>query len=78
MGRSLVTEAVAFSKQCGYRPLFLWTLSRLHPARRMYETLGFKKTEGVTHLLWGKLLTEERYEPGLQDEQGPHRLEHKA
>jgi hypothetical protein len=44
----------------------------------MYETLGFKKTEGVTHLLWGKLLTEERYEPGLQDEQGPHRLEHKA
>jgi ribosomal protein S18 acetylase RimI-like enzyme len=73
LGRRLLTEALKFSRQCGYGTVFLWTLSHLHPARHLYETAGFKKTEEVTHLLWGKLLTEERYELSLNVKERHHK-----
>lgn len=62
LGRSLLSEALTFCRQAGYKTVFLWTLAHLQAACRLYESVGFKKTEEKTHLLWGQMLTEERYE----------------
>ncbi|MEW6172720.1 MAG: GNAT family N-acetyltransferase, partial [Bacillota bacterium] len=66
VGRVLLGEALDFCKKCGYLTVFLWTLSHLDTACRLYKSAGFALTEQKTHVLWGKLLTEERYELRLQ------------
>ncbi len=61
IGRRLIETAIDFCVQKGYRQVFLWTLSHLSAARRIYEHFGFKLTETKTHPIWGRILTEERW-----------------
>ena len=65
LGRALLEAAVDFCREQGYELVFLWTVSGLHVARYLYESVGFVKTEEETHELWGVTVTEERYELSL-------------
>ena len=62
LGKELMKEALRFCKERGYKTIFLWTTSELSAARHLYTHAGFKKTEMKTHEVWGKRVTEERYE----------------
>jgi len=62
IGRFLVEEALDFCKDQGYSTVFLWTVSLLTVATRLYQSVGFQLTEEKTHSIWGAQLTEQRYE----------------
>ncbi len=62
LGRRLVESALAFCREQGYASVFLWTVSLLTVATRLYQSAGFQLTEQKTHHLWGAELTEQRYE----------------
>jgi len=61
-GRRLLDEALAFCRGRAFRSLFLWTTSDLEAAARLYRSAGFRKTEEKTHRVWGRMVTEERYD----------------
>lgn len=62
LGKMLVRKALKFASETGYSGVFLWTVSILHAAKHIYKIHQFRKTEEKTHRIWGRLLTEERYE----------------
>jgi GNAT superfamily N-acetyltransferase len=62
LGRALVEEALAFSRESGYSSVLLWTVSSLATATSVYRRAGFSLTERKTHELWGAVRTEERYD----------------
>ena len=62
LGRRLVGEALDFCREAGYARVFLWTVSILEAAAHIYRSSGFRRTESMTHEIWGRLLTEEKYE----------------
>jgi len=62
LGRRLVGEALGFCREAGYARVFLWTVSILEAAAHIYRSSGFRRTESMTHEIWGRLLTEEKYE----------------
>jgi N-acetylglutamate synthase-like GNAT family acetyltransferase len=66
LGRKLVEEALAFSRKAGYSFVFLWTVSTLPAAAGLYRSTGFRETEKVTHELWGRVVTEVKYELELE------------
>lgn len=66
LGQRLVHEAVAFARETGYSTIFLWTVDSLPAAAGLYESVGFRETEKVTHELWGSLVTEIKYELALK------------
>jgi GNAT superfamily N-acetyltransferase len=61
LGRRLLGEAVAFAAGCGYGSVFLWTVSALEAAARLYRASGFRKVEEKPGRRWGVEVTEERY-----------------
>ncbi len=65
LGWMLVSRSLDFCRERGYRSVFLWTVSFLLKARGIYRSFGFHKTEEKTHFIWGRMLTEERYELSL-------------
>ncbi|MCP4542253.1 MAG: GNAT family N-acetyltransferase [Chloroflexi bacterium] len=67
MGKALVQEAVQFCRDCGYSSVFLWTVSALNAAAKLYQSAGFRLTEEKTHEIWGVTLTEQRYDLELGD-----------
>jgi len=62
LGRELINEALLFCKEHKYKTIFLWTTSELNVARHLYTSVGFRKTKEKTHKIWGKKVTEERYD----------------
>lgn len=71
MGRRLLNEALHFCKEHNYRTVFLWTTSELCTAQHLYTGAGFKRTQKKTHQIWGRRITEERYDLDLRMK--PHR-----
>jgi GNAT superfamily N-acetyltransferase len=66
LGRRLVHEALEFCRGAGYRSVFLWTVTGLDAAARLYLAAGFRKTETKPPaMLWGVQLAEERYDLDL-------------
>jgi len=65
LGRMLVEEALSFSRSKGYDSVFLWTLSILVVAARIYRQAGFTLAEEKESLLWGRQLVEQRYQKPL-------------
>ncbi len=61
LGRKLLQEAIAFCKCCGYRTVFLWTVSALTAAARLYRLVGFEKVEERPAQQWGAQVVEEKY-----------------
>ena len=66
IGKHLVQEAVNFCRATGYSSVFLWTIDFLQAALKLYTDAGFVLTETSTHQVWGRTLTEERYELKLR------------
>lgn len=62
IGRKLLQEALRFVKRAKYRAIYLWTTSELDAARHLYLQAGFTKTKEKRHRIWGKKITEERYD----------------
>jgi len=65
LGRRLLSEALTFCRERGLKSVFLWTVSELKVAAHLYHAAGFRKTEEETHRIWGRMLTEERYDLSL-------------
>ena len=61
LGKRLLHEAVAFCERCGYESIFLWTVSALTAAARLYRSAGFQKVEEKPGKQWGVDVVEEKY-----------------
>ena len=66
IGRRLVEEALDFCRDAGYSSVFLWTVNTLPIAAKLYQSEGFRNTEELTHELWGRTVTEIKYELRLE------------
>jgi N-acetylglutamate synthase-like GNAT family acetyltransferase len=62
IGTRLLQEAVEFTKENEYTSLFLWTVSILKTANKLYTDAGFQLIEEKAHTIWGKPLIEQRFE----------------
>jgi GNAT superfamily N-acetyltransferase len=62
LGKHLMELALEFCRDQKYGRVFLWTTSELKESARLYERFGFRKVEERTHEIWGKRITEERYD----------------
>jgi GNAT superfamily N-acetyltransferase len=62
LGKRLLNDAVAFSRDQGYRSIILWTVSSLTVAAHLYRAVGFRKVEDKPGHLWGVDVVEEKYE----------------
>ena len=62
LGKHLLDEAIGFCRDEHYRTVFLWTVKDLAAAAHLYLASGFHLTLERTHQLWGKTVTEQRYE----------------
>jgi len=61
LGRRLLHEAVKFCKGRDYESVFLWTVSALTTAARLYRSFGFKRVEERPGTQWGVEVVEERH-----------------
>jgi ribosomal protein S18 acetylase RimI-like enzyme len=62
LGKRLLDEAIAFSRENGYESVVLWTVSALTAAARLYQAAGFRKVEEKPGRRWGVEVIEEKYE----------------
>jgi ribosomal protein S18 acetylase RimI-like enzyme len=69
VGRALMTAAVDYARNSGYRELSLWVLERNARARRFYEAAGLRpdgSTKAEMHPVVPVLLEEVRYRLPLE------------
>ena len=66
LGTRLMRAALRFCRNRGYRRVLLWTTSELEEAARLYVRFGFVRTAVKAHTVWGKRVTEERYDLDLR------------
>jgi len=59
MGRTLLSEAVAFCRRRGVQSLRLWTFAGLDAARHLYEQQGFRLLAESEATTWGKPVNEQ-------------------
>jgi GNAT superfamily N-acetyltransferase len=62
LGKRMLWEAVAFSRDRGYDRIILWTVSALQAASHLYQSVGFRKVEEKPGRMWGVDVVEEKYE----------------
>lgn len=62
LGRRLVEEAIRFARTAGYQRIRLWTQSELKPARKLYQSIGFKLVGEEARETFGKKLKAEVWE----------------
>jgi len=67
IGGRLVREVVTFARGAGYRSIFLETLKELTSAAALYRSAGFELTSEKKCLLWGRELTDQRYDLRLAE-----------
>jgi GNAT superfamily N-acetyltransferase len=67
LGRRLLHEAVGFCRRQNYQSVFLWTVSALTAAARLYQSFGFRKVEEKPCRQWGVDVVEERYVLNLKN-----------
>jgi len=72
LGRLLMSKAMAFCRERGFRSIYLWTLTGLDAALHLYEAEGFTVVERLIGKQWGKAVEELRMEvqlavPGAPD-----------
>jgi GNAT superfamily N-acetyltransferase len=65
LGSRLLVEAIRFCEAHRYAWVFLWTVSALTAAARLYRGAGFQKVEERHGCLWGVDAVEEKYELSL-------------
>lgn len=61
VGRTLLTQAMAFVDRCGYPQTYLWTFSGLHVARHLYESFGFHLEHEHPGSQWGTEVLEQKF-----------------
>ncbi|MBF0118518.1 MAG: GNAT family N-acetyltransferase [Desulfobacterales bacterium] len=59
LGNELISSAVSFCKNKGYKSIYLWTFEGLHAARHLYDKNGFKLVEQHVGKQWGKDVNEQ-------------------
>ena len=63
LGRRLVEQCIAFSREKGYRKLVLWTHAQLDAARATYRKTGFKRLDKTeAHTTFGPRAVSEFWE----------------
>lgn len=62
VGRRLLEDAMTFCREKKFKSVILSTISELKPAIHLYESVGFRLKEQITHQIWGAKHTEEFYE----------------
>jgi len=62
LGKRLIQEAIAFSRDARYKCVILWTISALHAAAHLYRSAGFERVESVPGRRWGVNVVEEKYQ----------------
>jgi GNAT superfamily N-acetyltransferase len=66
LGRRLVAETISYCRDAGCRWIYLWTVSPLVEAARLYLAHGFRLTEETeVRRMWGSMLAEQRYDLNL-------------
>ena len=67
IGRMLMETAIRFCKEQDYATVFLWTVSGLTAAAKLYEEFGFHISEETIRDIWGTTVIEQRYELKLAE-----------
>jgi DNA-binding MarR family transcriptional regulator/GNAT superfamily N-acetyltransferase len=62
LGSQLLNTAIQFCKKVGYEGIFLWTVSDLDAARRLYERAGFTLAHQKRDCPWASWAREQRWE----------------
>jgi DNA-binding MarR family transcriptional regulator/GNAT superfamily N-acetyltransferase len=62
LGRTLVSECIAFARAAGYARITLWTQSILKSAHRIYQSAGFHLEHEEPHHSFGKDLVGQTWE----------------
>lgn len=65
LGHRLVTMALDFCREKGYKHVFLETFSLLKTARHIYKSHGFTLTSSHENPTWGENILEERWDLDL-------------
>ena len=72
VGRILIAKAINFSRDEGYKRIYLWTFQGLVQAQSIYEKNGFTMAEERNVEQWGDIIREQQFElflnpDGLQE-----------
>jgi len=62
IGRVLITKAIDFSREAGYKRIYLWTFQGLVQAQSIYEQNGFTIAEKRDVIQWGDIIREQQFE----------------
>jgi GNAT superfamily N-acetyltransferase len=61
LGKALLEQAIAFSREIGYDLIILWTVGQLEAAAHLYREAGFERLQQVPGKRWGSDVIEEQY-----------------